>query len=127
MLKEIADILVEEGYPKFILTEDVLDEKARKKKEKDEAVAAGTKYVEKKDAKKVCGSAERAAKFTRSFENANRACALKNIILRWMDTMVAGRSASPDGGAAGGRVGLRYFYRPIAAAKTGHKGTVTKA
>jgi hypothetical protein len=102
MLKEISNILVAEGYPRFILTDDILDEKARKKLEKQEAKAAGR-------------STASTAKSARTFENAVRACALKDIMLRWLTIMQA-----PKGGK-------RYFYRPIAALKSGHKGTVAKA
>jgi hypothetical protein len=116
-LKAMAEILEAEGYPKFILTEEVLDEKARRRKEKEEAKAAGRKAPERpaKAEEKVCGSPEATAKSTRSFENSTRACALKDIILRWLDGMSRGKK------------GRRYFYRPIAAAKTKHKGTVGKA
>jgi hypothetical protein len=103
MLKEISNMLAAEGYPRFILVENILDEKARRKREKDEARAAGVKGV---------APIKRA---NRTFENAVRACALKDIILRFMTILNA---------AKGGR---RYFYRPIAALKSGHKGTVMKA
>lgn len=101
MLKEISNLLVAEGYPRFILTEEILDEKARKRKEKQDAKAAGRAFVTTKSA--------------RTFENAVKACALKNIILRFISILQA-----PKGGRT-------YFYRPVAALKTGHKGTVTKA
>ena len=103
MLKEISAILAEEGYPRFILTEDILDEKARKKKEKEDDKAAGRKGV------------VAVKRSNRVFENAVRACALKNIMLRWITIMNA---------AKGGKL---YFYRGVAALKTGHKGTVMKA
>jgi len=102
MLKDISNLLVAEGYPRFILTEDILDEKARKKREKQEAKAAGR-------------SAASSVKGVRTFENAVRACALKDIILRWLTIMQDSKG------------GKRYFYRPIAAMKSGHKGTVAKA
>ena len=98
MLKAISQMLVDEGFPRFILTDDILDEKARKKLEKEAAKAAGSKLAP------TAGH--------RTFQNAVRACALKDIILRWMDIM--------KGGAK------RYFYRPVAAMKSGHKGTVQK-
>jgi hypothetical protein len=104
MLKGIADNLVAEGYPKFILIDDILDEKARKKKEAADAKAAGTKSM-------VATKNPR-----RNFENAIRACSLKDIMLRWMDIM----QRKKEGAAK------RYFYRPVAALKTGHKGTVVK-
>jgi hypothetical protein len=116
-LKAMGEVLVEEGYPKFILTEDVLDEKARRRREKEEAKAAGRKGPDRIAEIKVCGSREPNAKGTRSFENSSRACALKDIVLRWLDVMSRRKGA-------GAR---RYFYRPIAAAKTKHKGTVVKA
>jgi hypothetical protein len=43
----------------------------------------------------------------RKFQNSARACMLKELILRWMDIMKVG--------------GKRWFYRPIAAFKTGHR------
>ena len=103
MLKEISELLVASGLPRFILTEDILDEKTRKKAERKVAAAAG---------KKVVVEARRPG---RTFENAVRACALKDIMLRFMDIM--GKKQE------GGR---RYFYRPVAALKTGHKGAVQK-
>jgi hypothetical protein len=101
MLKQISDLLVAEGFPRFILTETILDEKARKKAAK----AAGMKVTTEASG---AGSA-------RTFENAVRACALKDIILRWMDIMKAGTEPRK-----------RYFYRPVAAQKSGHKGAVQK-
>jgi hypothetical protein len=121
-LKAIALLLEYEGYPKLILTEDVLDEKARRRKEKEEAKLAGRKLPPVVVEHKVCGSREPNAKGTRSFENSTRACALKDIVLRWLDAMIRNK-----GDPAGGGGGRRYFYRPIAAAKTKHVGTVAKA
>lgn len=103
MLKRISDMLVEEGFPRFILTEDILDEKAKKKLEKEVAKAAG---------KAVVTQSRRPG---RTFENAVRACALKNIILRWMDIMKSGTEPRK-----------RYFFRPVAAFKSGHKGAIQK-
>jgi len=103
MLKQISDLLVAEGFPRFILTESILDEKARKKAEKAAAKAAGTKVTTE------------TRNPARTFENAVRACALKDIILRWMDIMKA--NTEPR---------RRYFYRPVAAHKSGHKGAVQK-
>jgi hypothetical protein len=102
MLKDISNLLVSEGYPRFILTEDILDEKARKKREKQENKAAGRK------------TAQAIKNENRTFENAVRACTLKNIILRWMTIM------------QGDKGGKRYFYRPVAALRSGHKGAVLK-
>ena len=104
MLKRISDILVEEGYPRFILIDTILDEKARQKKEKEEAKAQGRKPV------------PIPKRGNRTFENAVRACALKDIILRWMNIM----QSKKEGKAK------RYFYRPVAALKSGHKGIISK-
>jgi hypothetical protein len=102
MLKDISNIMNEEGYPRFILTDEIFDEKARKKREKQDAKAVGGAR------KDVDGS-------SRTFENAVRACALKNIMLRWLTNMQLPKGKK------------RYFYRPIAAMKSGHKGVVGKA
>ena len=110
MLKEISEILVAEGFPKFILTEEILDEKSRKKKEREIAKSTGGKVV------------VQPKRPGRTFENAVRACALKDIILRWMDIMNTGAAAAAA--AAGAK--RRYFYRPVAAMKSGHKGAVQK-
>ena len=48
------------------------------------------------------------------FENAIRACSLKNVILRWMDVMkVSGES-------------VKWFFRPIAAYKSNHRVVTEK-
>jgi hypothetical protein len=108
MLKEIGDILAEEGYPRFLLREEILDEKTRKHAERKAAKAAGEKYV------------PRPFNPRRVFENAIRACALKEIALRWID------KANRGGAAGGGPVRLRYFYRPVSAKKGKQKGVVAK-
>ena len=119
MLKDIAELMTREGYPKFLLSDEYLDEKALRRKREEEAKAAaeaaGTKF-EKSAVKDIARTTPYAIKAgkpfkTRKFENAIRACALKDIILRWMDIM----------GAA--KAGRRYFYRPIEAIKSDHKGT----
>jgi len=119
MLKDIAELLAVEGYPKFILVEEYLDEKVLRRKQEEEVKAeaklSGTKY-EKSAVELLARKTDYAKKGkhpfkTRTFENAVRACALKDIILRWMDIMQKQKS------------GRRYFYRPIAALKSGHKGS----
>jgi hypothetical protein len=104
MLKGIALLLTEEGYPKFILEDSILDSKQQIKLAKAEAKAAG-KAVAANPIHK-----------DRIFENAIRACALKNIILRWMTNMQERKGAEAK----------LFFYRPIAALKTGHKGIISK-
>ena len=115
MLKDIAALMAAEGYPKFILVEDFLDEKVLRRKQQEETKSSGKKY--EKSATEVSVRTSAYAKKgkhpfkTRKFENAVRACALKDIILRWMDIMQRQKA------------GRRYFYRPIAALKSGHKGS----
>jgi hypothetical protein len=119
MLKDIAALMEAEGYPKMILVDEYLDEKVMRRKQeaeaKEQAKAEGKKYE-----KKVIEHATRKTEYTkkgkhafktRVFENAIRACALKNIVLRWMDILQREKE------------GKRYFYRPIEAVKSGHKGT----
>lgn len=113
MLKDIGELMTAEGFPRFIVTDDVLDDKARRKKEKEGAKAAGRK-----------SAVTPARNPRRSFENALRACALKDIILRWMTVMTSSRGGT--GAGAGAPQPRRYFYRPVAALKTGHKGIIAK-
>ena len=96
---------VASGYPRFILTEEILDEKAKLKKARADAKAAGRKFT-----------ATTGTNPLRLFENAVKACALKDISLRWLDAM----ELRSGGGAAGAK--KRYFYRPVAAFKSGHLG-----
>jgi hypothetical protein len=93
MLKEIAIIMDELDYHTLILRDDVLNEKKQRKEKRAAGIIAPS---------------------TRHFENTMRACALKDLTLRWIDVM------ERDG------KGIRAFYRPIAAARSGHKGTVMK-
>jgi hypothetical protein len=113
MLKDIAELMAAEGYPKFILTDEYLDEKARKKKAKDDAKAAGKKYEGDVEPIRMGAFGKKGKQpfKTRNFENAIRACALKNIILRWIDIMQVKKA------------GKRFFFRPVAALKSGHKGS----
>lgn len=115
MLKDISELLTQEGYPKFLLTDDYLDEKSLKRIKEAEEKAGGvaSKKVFVKEMLRTSQYAIKKGKAfkTRKFENAVRACALINIILRMMDNMQQ---------LKGGR---RYFYRPIEAIKSNHKGT----
>jgi len=92
MLVEIRDMIKELGYPPFLLTDDVLNEKDTRVKEKK------TKEI-----------VSRLKMDSRKFQNVVKACALKNIILRFIDKLekIKGRK--------------RYFYRPISAIRCGHK------
>jgi hypothetical protein len=92
MLKEIREIMDNLQYKRIILHDEVLDEKERRK--------ALTK------------AARAAVNPLRQFQNTIRACALKNLVLRWLDKMERRKEK-----------GLRFFYRPIAALKSGHKGS----
>jgi hypothetical protein len=92
MLKDIAALMEQSGYPRFLLVDEVLEEKTQRR-------ASAAKIPD-----------------NRQFENSKRACDLKEIILRWLDIADRGR----------GGEGRRYFYRPVAALKTGHKGTTVR-
>jgi hypothetical protein len=99
------------GYPPFLLSDDILNEKEQRKVEPKEP---------KK--KKAAGeAAESAAEVefrkmytklrldTRKFQNVIKACALKEIILRMVDKMEQAKGRK------------RYFYRPVSAIKSQHK------
>ncbi len=94
MLKEIGELSEGEGYSRLFLTDEVLNDVAKWKK--------GYQKV---------GLQAR---------NSVRACALKEIVLRWMDLLETQKGAGAAGGAAAR--GRRYFFRPVSAVKTGHKG-----
>ena len=114
MLKDIGDLMAAEGYPTLILTQEYLDEKERIKAAKKAAKDAGQKYVPGAAEPIRVGEFARKGKQpfkTRQFENAIRACALKDIILRWIDYLQRKKG------------GKRFFFRPVAALKTGHKGS----
>jgi hypothetical protein len=114
MLKDISGLMAAEGYPKLILTEEHLDEKERIKAAKKAAKEAGRKYEPGAAEPIRVGEFARKGKQpfkTRQFENAIRACALKDIILRWIDYLQRKKG------------GKRFFFRPVAALKTGHKGS----
>jgi hypothetical protein len=118
MLKNIAKLIEEDGYSTFILKDEYLDEKAIKRREKreEEAAKEAGKNFEKEMIAPPIRTTQYAKKAkhvfkTRTFENAVRACALKNIILRMIDFLQV---------KTGGR---RYFYRPVAALKSEHKGS----
>jgi hypothetical protein len=86
MLYKIGEILVSQGFPDFDLTTSVLYKKK---------VVKGAEEIE-----------------SRQVESAIRYCALKEIILRWMDiSKVANK---------------RWFYRPISSAKTKHTAKTKK-
>jgi superfamily II DNA or RNA helicase len=111
MLKDIAGLMEAEGYPKFILTEQYLDVKAQKKTAKAAGAAAGAAEPVRTGVYSLMKGGKPFK--TRSFENAVRACALKDIILRWTDIMQRRKAPTAK----------RFFYRPVAALKSGHKGS----
>lgn len=121
-LREIRTMLVGLGYPEFLLSDVVLDEKgARKKDVEGVAVGAVAAKPTKKKQKDMATGVENAARAavlklrsklaldSRKFQNVVKACALKNIILRLLDKLETAR------------IGKRYFYRPVAALKARHK------
>lgn len=111
-LRLMRDMITALGYPPFLLTETVLNEKedrakakvaekgGKKKKEED-----GLSPMEREEKKMQ----EKLFKDVRKFQNVIKACALKNIMLRMVDKLERGK----------GR--MRYFYRPILAIKTRHR------
>ena len=111
-LRLMRDMITGLGYPPFLLTETVLNEKedrakakvgekgGKKKKEED-----GLSPMEREEKKMQ----EKLFKDVRKFQNVIKACALKNIMLRMVDKLERGK----------GR--MRYFYRPILAIKTRHR------
>jgi hypothetical protein len=118
-LREIREMIVALGYPAFLLREEVLEEKKERQKETAAALAAAGEAAKRKK-KGTAGAEEGAAggprAFTklrldsRKFQNVVKACALKQIVLRLVDLLEARRAA-----------GKRYFFRPVAAVKAGHK------
>ena len=86
MLYKIGTILASEGFPDFDLTSSIL---YKKKTTKD------SETVE-----------------TRQVESAIRYCALKEIILRWMDIMNVSNK--------------RWFYRPVSSFKSRHYAKAKK-
>lgn len=113
MLKDIAKMIEAEDYPKFMLVDEYLDEKAIRKRQQDEAKAAGKKAEKDPTTVRTTQYAKKGKHpfKTRTFENAIRACALKDIILRMIDFLQVNKG------------GKRSFYRPIPAMKSDHKGT----
>jgi hypothetical protein len=109
-LRQIRTMITNLGYPAFLLSDVVLNEKegraretekgGKKKREED-----GLSPMEREQKK----MREKLFKDVRKFQNVVKACALKNIILRMVDKMEREKKR------------LRYFYRPIAAIKTRHK------
>jgi hypothetical protein len=114
-VKALARILEAEELPKFFFTDDVLDEKERRLKAREAAKKAGQAEPTFPPLNK-----------NRTFENMGRACAIIDLTLRWLDITIERRSGG--GAAAGGAPGVwrRFFYRPIAALRSKHKGTVAK-
>jgi hypothetical protein len=136
-LRAIRSMIVDLGYPQFLLDESVLNEKgtraAEDKKKKADVAASVYKEVytrlrntgvkESEAIKKATEARKKAiekspdrlkleAKLlldTRKFQNVIKACALKNIILRLIDKLETKKG------------GKRYFYRPISAIKSNHR------
>lgn len=136
-LRLIREIIVGLGYPPFLLVDSVLNEKGERKAEdkKKKADVAASAYKEAYTAAKASGLKETAAVAagtaardkavkkspermkleaklkldSRKFQNVIKACALKNIILRFIDKLEVKKGRK------------RYFYRPISAIKSNHR------
>jgi len=109
-LREIRTMIGSLGYPPFLLSDEVLNEKeqrkvepkeAKKKKATGEEVSAAELEFRKMYAKLRLD--------TRKFQNVIKACALKEIILRMVDKLEQAKGRK------------RYFYRPVSAIKSQHK------
>lgn len=90
-LRTIREILVGLGYPPFLLTDDILNQ--------TEKVAG---------ARKGADFRARLLSEQRVFQNAIKACALKELCLRLLHKLESAKG------------GKRYFYRSIASVKTQH-------
>jgi hypothetical protein len=117
----IASIMRSLGYKELILRKEIMYEtdfrklKKKEKKLEDEIKKGQDKTGELQSIKAEIASA---TAFTgelklkvkeRSFENVERACALNELILRWLDCMEESKPSHK-----------KYFYRPVAAFKTKH-------
>jgi len=108
-LRLIREMIEALGYPPLLLRDTILNEKQTRvkdsvklpKKKEDDNLSPMER--EQKQMR------EKLFKDTRKFQNAIKACALKNIILRMVDKMERQNKR------------LRYFYRPIATIKAKHK------
>ena len=120
----IAGIMKSLGYKELILRKDIMyetDFRKLKKKEKkledevkkgqqDKAGALESIKADIASASAAFRGGEVKLKIKeRSFENVERACALNELILRWIDIM---EESKPNK--------KKYFYRPVAAFKTRH-------
>ena len=104
-LVEIREILLELGYPSFLLIDSVLNEKDQRDKPEEgvKKKKLGERMSEENKMKDTL------LKNTRKFQNVVKACSLKNIILRMLDKLERSKRRK------------RYFYRPIATIKSKHK------
>ncbi len=108
-LRLIREMIEALGYPPLLLRDTILNEKQTRvkdsvklpKKKEDDNLSPMER--EQKQMR------EKLFKDTCKFQNAIKACALKNIILRMVDKMERQNKR------------LRYFYRPIATIKAKHK------
>jgi hypothetical protein len=109
-LREIREMIRDLGYPPFLLSDEILNEKEQRKVEPKDP------KKKKKEGEDVTGAELEFRKMytklridTRKFQNVIKACALKELILRMVDKMEQAKGKK------------RYFYRPVAAIKTQHK------
>jgi hypothetical protein len=110
-LRMIRAMITALGYPELSLSDVVLDEKGERKKkevekkrkpkdkEEDKLTPAEKEFIKLKLKLKLD---------ERKFQNVIKACALKNIMLRFVDKMERLKA------------GKRYFYRPISSIKAKH-------
>jgi len=99
LLRDMRTMITDLGYPPFLLTPAVLEEKGEAVKEKKKA---GELTALQKTQMRLKSD-------RRKFQNVQKACALTNILLRMIDSLEVKASRK------------RYFYRPIAAIKSKHR------
>jgi hypothetical protein len=108
MLRDIRGILENRGYTKLFLYDRILDEDEIRRKEAKDIKKAKDEKTE--PPKRTVPEREH---MTRNLITATRPCTVKELLLRWLDVLERGK-------------GLRYFYRPVSALKSGHKGRTAK-
>jgi hypothetical protein len=131
--KTISQLLVARGYKRMILEKDIIYEtdrrkikkkydelprqieKARKEGKADELAKKESEFASVRavyEADNIAASVFATKSSEYVFENVHRACAIIEIILRWLDVMEKGKEGSK-----------RYFYRPVSALKAKHLAT----
>jgi hypothetical protein len=110
MLDKIGDILREQEISDFGFSEEAREAASavhRQREEKEKELRRIRKLPSKPNEDRVVAELGALKEADRSYQNAARACMLKELMLRWMDMMELSDKT--------------WFYRPIAAYKTFHR------